>query len=252
MKKNAFLMAAGLSMLASSAMALNPVNGWYAGFIGSVSFMPKLQFSLLNLDQFTNYPAGAGLPGTVIDGEVNYKVMGGGGGQIGYRWCDNYRAETEVIFITNEYNSIKIGDYTIKRANSIDAATGLNQNGHTNIWGALVNVYYDFYRPAQEGNYVPYVGLGLGYASVQNLLVLNYNGQQLQPRLSYTNSTAAGQAIIGVSYFLDDFTSFNLDYRYFSTQNFSKETRYSSFNQRFAVHTISFSMNFAFDKTINV
>lgn len=255
MKKNAILLSAGLTLFTGSAMALNPVNGWYAGFIGDVSYMGSLDFTVLNLDTIRLPNGGTaatttGLPGSTLDSQINYRVMGGGGGQLGYRFCDRYRAELEVFFNTNEYNLIQFGNYgSIDRATSINQDIGLNQNGRTNIITGMLNGYFDFYNPRSEGYFVPYVGLGIGYASVQNRLVLNYNAQEVY-RASLTKSGFAAQVIAGLSYFLDDFTSFNVDYRYYSTNKISETNTFFSFNQRFAIQTVNISMNFAFDKTL--
>jgi len=250
------------SLYAGQAFAVNPACGWYAGLIGEVSYMPDINMTL-NMPLISGslplivYPAGVTpsffpiLPSRAVESTVNYRIMGGGGGQIGYRFTGNYRAEVEVIFNTNEYDYITVPGYgKIERGNSNNAKAGLSLNGRTNLMMGFLNGYYDFLSNDSEVYLVPYVGLGVGYVSVQNRLRFIFDDQPIpNTRYNSTKGTFAGQVIAGLSYYLDDFTSFHVDYRYIATNGVKENNLLFNTNERFQVHTLNVSLNFSFDST---
>ena len=93
----------------------------------------------------------------------------------------------------------------------------------------MVNGYYDFLSPGQD-NYnslAPFVGVGIGYVYVQNFIEFYFNQtplQRIQPVSVF--ETVAAQAIVGLSYFLDDFTTITLDGRYFASAKTSEKRQY--------------------------
>ena len=118
----------------------------------------------------------------------------------------------------------------------------------------MINGYYDFIPFDSESNFVPFVGLGLGYAYTQNSIDMslwydkNSAGatvpgyEVLALNINRSTSSAAGQVILGASYFLDDLTAFSLDARYFTTQKQSEVTQ-----ARVEVITLNLSFTGAFN-----
>lgn len=249
-----------LSLFSGQVFAANPVGGWYAGFIGEVSYTPNATLTILSIPALNVIPPVPVLPPTPlfplfpappVQGKINYQVGGGGGGQLGYRFYHCYRLEVEALFNSNIYKSLTIGNVKIGRINSKKTTPGLTIKGRTNLITGMVNAYYDFLSPEADTSFAPYVGLGIGYASIQDNLSFYFNGVETGPRLKSTKSTTAGQLILGASYFLDDFTSANLDYRYVTTNNISEHNRLYQRDERFHIHTLNFSMNFAFDSAFS-
>ncbi|KTD32039.1 outer membrane protein [Legionella israelensis] len=248
-----------LSLLSGQVFAYKPVEGWYAGFLGEVSYTPDVSFTVLTppvllhpalIPVVPGAPAFPIFPAGQLQSEIGYRIGGGGGGQLGYRLFDCYRLELEILFNTNSYDDLTIGPVKIPRLNSKKTTPGLAVDGRTNVITGMINGYYDFLRPNSDSNLIPYVGLGIGYVSIQDRISFYYNGTEIGPRLKETKSTAAGQIILGASYFLDDFTSANLDYRFITTNNISEQNRFFVRDERFQLHTINFSMNFAFDSCL--
>ncbi|WP_367607320.1 outer membrane protein [Legionella sp. W05-934-2] len=237
MRKYGVFVGATCLAISSAGMAFNPVEGWYGGGIGLVSYVPSMSFSAVN-----PLP-----PPTQINSQLDYRIGGGGGGQIGYR-CAPWRIEGEIIFNINSYSKLTINGVTIKRFNNNNASTTpLSLRGDTYYVGGMVNGYYDLYQVqfSQDSQIVPYIGLGGGYVTVKNELRLYSYSNLIQPTVKESSSEGAVQLIIGGQYFADDFTSVGLDYRYFST--LGKVGNRS--NDRLAVHTANLTLNFAFDST---
>lgn len=199
-------------LVTCSASALNPPTGWYGGLGLGVSQAPDIQFNL------------GSTPGT-----LTHTVLGKTGGQIGYR-KNHFRVEGEVFYNNNAYSHLTIGDRTFPNSNS-NASTSnsfrensnsdpslIAFNGYTNTYALMLNGFFDFYSPGETKGLVPYVGLGVGYAHVENNLnfVSSSSSANIANVYEATNDMA-GQVIAGLSYYLTDSFSFSLDGRYFSS-----------------------------------
>lgn len=121
-----------LILVSTTAAALNPMPGTYAGLVIGASYIPKLNFEFDNV--LTPYS------GMKTKGILAYDAMGNIGGQLGYRFCDNYRLEGEFTYNFVPYAYLKLGDVTI---HSPDTSTGLRLKGDKASGIGLINLYYD-------------------------------------------------------------------------------------------------------------
>lgn len=236
------LSLSSLLLINAQAFALNPVQGWYAGLILGVSYPQET--TVVPTTSFVT-PVGTIAP---QNASLSYGVMGGVGGQIGYR-CEHFRVEGEALYNNNPYDILTIGDYVIK---SPSTSSTLRMQGATNSGFFLINGFYDLYTPNQDNvsQVVPYIGLGAGYSYVQNNITLYYNDTELyRTNLKATFSRPAGQAIVGISYFMDDFTTFGLDFRYLQTTSITNNNRprINGFDTSLKLYSINLLFNGSFD-----
>ena len=152
------------------------------------------------------------------DFELNYSAFGQIGGQIGYRF-DSIRLEGQFFYNTSPYRKLKI--HGLLRDFHIDSNTNLSNyiTGETNTAAGMLNIYYDFLKlPIKLANITPFVGVGGGYANVSNNLKIYKDGSALNnDPISPNGSHFAGQLMAGLLYFIDEFSTIGLDYRYFTT-----------------------------------
>lgn len=217
-----------LACAASSAHAVNPAPGLYFGIMGGGSYFSSISFSIYH--PYTN---------RLTPGELTYKPMGNGGFQLGYR-LEKFRFEGEFNFNSNSFDKLKLDIY---RFPANKHKYGLRLRGNTAITSGMINAFYEMYTPDPDiTGAVPYVGLGVGYGLVTNRVRFYRDNRLLQGSQEKQHSHAAiGQAIIGMSYFFDDFTSVAFDARYFSTTNVS------SIDQRIQGASLNLLLNFSFD-----
>lgn len=241
-------------LLSSVAHAINPIQGWYAGLLLGGSKSPDINFNVISP---LNLLSGQGV--------LSYSVLGNVGGQAGYR-KNQFRAEGEFLYNNNPYKHMNINGVDIPNAGSpattvqqlsIQSQTISNPftfSGCTNTFAWMLNGFYDFYIPNYTEHLVPYVGLGIGYEKVDNFITFFNNnangqstgsGQQSYRQISYN---FAGQAMVGMSYFLTDHTAFSLDFRYLSaTRSDTVESRFNSFQSRPQLYSVNFIFNAAFN-----
>jgi len=209
----------------SATFCAIPQEGWYVGFLVGPSLVSNLHFSVTN-------PL-LGIPTT---GKLTYAPSVNGDVHIGYR-VDKFRFEAQGIYNKSSFKSLDLGNIEIS---ADDNNYGLNMSGNTRFVSGMINVYYEFYREEAEIRLVPYIGLGAGFASVQNIFNLNYRHTSFYAR----NDTAyapMGQGIAGLSFFATDNHSVGIDYRYMSTP------RHQRLNSSVAVQTINFFANLSFN-----
>lgn len=239
----------GVLVLAhTSSHALNPVAGWYGGVFLGPTYASGINFTL-------------GTPITDVpeeQGNLVYSVLGGIGGEVGYRFCTKFRIEGEYFYNNNPFNKLQIGDKTI---DSFSGSGTLHIGGDTNTGAILVNGFYDILSPSNDGysKVFPYVGVGVGYAYVQNSLQFHYNspsdiaqgitGALTEKGFTKAHSTYAGQVILGVGLFMDDFCWLSADLRYLSIGATTTENPYStnSFTNKTGLLSAMISFNGAFD-----
>lgn len=229
----------------SSIHALNPVQGWYGGILLGLNYTPSTNFIFPStFVPPTDLPSNIILP-TDSYGELTYGHMGQLAGQLGYR-CGKYRIEGQLGYNNSPYKTLKVNDFTL-----IGSTTTTNLNytskGATNTASFMVNGYFDLLPTDPDSSFAPLIGIGLGYASTQNQIELTYwtsSGVEVSPNINIkeTTNSPAGQVMIGGSVFLDDFTAFSLDLRYFTTQKKSETT-----DARVQVASINLTFNGAFD-----
>ena len=236
MKRSILLAAASMLALTGTAHALNPISGTYGGFFIGGSYAPDITLKTTNV-----------ITGKPMSSTLGFKGLVNAGGQIGYRFCDRYRVEAELLYNKNPYSFLNIGNYTV---HSPSTSTGLRMQGGTTSGIAFANGYYDFLSDDDTSSVVPYAGLGIGYAYLYNAVEF-YNNEVLVPNSHQKTSSTrpAGQAILGVSYFLDDFMSFGIDFRYYGT--ITTKTTTSRTNQMLSPSLSVGSINFLFNGVLD-
>ena len=241
------------SFVSNSIFAADPVQGFYFGLLAGLSYTPNLQLSL-TLDQQT-----------YNNSQITHQLIGGGGGfSIGYK-IERVRLEGEFLFNYNSYNELKIGSCTLISPNVVGPQgvcpayiedNGIGFKGNTMGFYGLFNVFFDFLSSDPNVNLVPYIGAGVGIGSIQNTAqlqnnVIIFNGYvPFYTSVSGSNTNPAVQGIIGLNYYLDDYTTIGVDFRYLSTFNFSSTTSSSSSfsNSAFGISTLNLTANFALEK----
>lgn len=157
------------------------------------------------------------------------------------------------MFNNSPFSKVQFGNRVIESPSNNQYFTF---KGATNTLAGMINGFYDFVPTDSESALIPYVGIGIGYAGTQNSIQMDFwippgtppdptlgeGVQQPAITLSRNTSSIAGQAIIGASYFIDDFTNFGLDLRYFTTTAKSQ-----ILDSRVQYLTVNLSFNGAFN-----
>ncbi|MGQ3889364.1 outer membrane protein [Legionella sp. CNM-1927-20] len=251
-----FIMRFGIvsaMLLSSTAYAVDPDDGWYAGFIVGGSYLEGIDVNLVNIPSLpfvslipltlTPHPLIPLLPLIPANSTstVTYRVGINGGIHVGYRWCENYRFEGQLNINGNKIQKVQIpGIGPVRRHQNI---YGLSLGGSTGMLAGLFNAYYDFYTPGSETSFIPYVGIGIGYAYFRTNFSLQQYGNYISgSRVKDSTTAPVGQGIIGISYFIDETISVGADFRYLTSNNIS------NFNGRVAIASLNFVMNFSFDQ----
>ena len=212
----------GTFLLSSTTYAINPEDGWYGGLIIGASKTPSIY------SQFYNP-----ITKSYKQGTFTYKVLGDLGLDIGYR-CAQFRVEGELLLNYNPYKQIEGQDIILKPKKN----KNFSIKGQTYMGAIMANAFYDFFVPGGTTNWVPYVGLGIGYATVKRSNTLYFNSVEV-PYSTFSESAnaPAAQGVVGASYYLDDFFAISLDYRYFTTKKmitFNKKTEVNFVNITFS------------------
>lgn len=281
----------------SCSFAAVPVDGWYGGLNLGGNMMNK--FSIVADDPFNPLF-------NSVSATVKHSIGGNGGGQIGYRLCNfRFEGQlflaytpyneldiaglkikkgsstikvSDTVYYTNPGSTTTVTSGTTTTTTSTGGASGSstinttipnpkpNMSGQTIMGAAFFNVYYDFWDEDNDPSFIPYVGLGIGYATVRNSLKYSFPfdgttygsyygttpfipGSMINGRFvaaeSYkyriNTSSPLGQGILGLSYYMSDYTSFGLDYRYILTAVSSK------LGSRVNLNTLNLNVNFSFD-----
>lgn len=228
-----------------TALAFNPVDGNYAGVFLGPSYTPNTSFTLPNPVTFTGPQTTVGFQ----SGSLSHSVLGNVGIQLGYRFCSNYRLELEGMYNNNHFSQLTINDLTVTSPSynlttpttvyfsNMETTNDAHIQGDTNTGAFMVNGFYDFLIPNQDGysTVVPFVGLGIGYGYVQNALqfyraqvyTTDTNDSREILEVLQTRGTIAGQVIGGINYFMDDFTWLFLDVRYWATKSNDPSSTYT-------------------------
>jgi opacity protein-like surface antigen len=237
MKQSVFL-GASLLLASYSACSAVPAEGWYAGLMGTASYVPTVNINNIT-HPTTRFP--------FTNAKVTHGIGGGGGGQIGYRIC-YFRVEGELMVDFNPYSKATINGFSFKR-HFVPFPTpqfGIKMSGNTSFGAGLINGFYDIYDEDDNPSFVPYVGLGIGYARIQNQInfrtITQATGQVSLGGTKVSSSAPIGQAILGLNYFYSDETSFGIDYRYMTTKTIN------SLGSRFQAHTVNLLFNYTFSE----
>ena len=219
-------------LFSQASFAVNPEQGLYAGILLGPSWAPAITLN------------------TSPSFELTYQVMGQLGGQVGYRW-DKVRTELEFFYNSNPYSDIVYNNVTYTANKSTDTFF----TGQTNLMFAMFNLYYDLLPPANvDSNFAPFIGIGAGYGNSQNTLSLTYNSVQVTPSdLGRSHTSYGGQVIGGLLAFLDDFSYFIIDLRYFTTPNYTQNITFlNGSTQEISYKNQTISVNLSFNGAINL
>ena len=225
--------------------AFNPVQGWYGGVLIGINYTPSSNFSRVKTVELTNVTT----PFTFMSSSnMEYGTMGALGGQFGYR-SGKYRLEGQFLYNNSPYRSMGVtttrpnGDQNTFSIYAPSTSTEFRLEGSTDSGLGMVNGFYDFLPDDPRSNVAPYIGLGVGYTYFSNNLRVYYNEVNLDAaRVKEAITSPAGQAILGMSYFVDDFASFAVDVRYFTSTAKSK-----FLDSRLQVYTVNLAFNGAFN-----
>ncbi len=246
-----------------SAFAATPSDGWYWGLLGGITFTPSISGrTAIAASPLGVLPITGATPlsFTFIPtmGTIRYGVGGDGGGHLGYRIC-NFRVEGELLFNYSPISSVNSDGIRIER--HVTLGNELQVRGQTVLGAFLFNGYYDFYDDEYDTTWVPYLGLGIGYAGSrtsldfavpQNFALIG----TLRPIRNFTFNTRnsrsgpVAQGIIGISYYYSDDLSFGLDYRFTSiiTTNRSGNSGGSrSSSGRVQLNALNLNFRYSFD-----
>jgi hypothetical protein len=242
-------------LVSTSLFALdNPVEGFYTGILAGISHGPasnQVAFSEPFQGSTMNFV-----------GKVTYSSVGGGGGAVlGYK-LSHFRLEGELFYNRISTGPLKVGSCTLEHPSILSPTgdcprgtyddfrvKGEAYSGSSAAVYGMVNFYYDFFTPNSSTNTVPYVGLGVGRAQVRNFSNFIYTNLRGASHGSNITTTATAlQGILGVSYFMDDFTWIGMDLRYSTTKNLPQIQDAVVASKQYALTSLNFNVNFAFDK----
>ena len=231
--------------ITTPAQAAGMVQGLYAGLMGSVSSTSSTQ---------TNVFGPRPVP-FVVPGEVSYSIGGGGAFQLGYRY-DHYRLEGELLGNYNGVKKLDLPGLVIKKR-SDNLQQNIAVGGESILFAGFINAIFDASSAQSAGEYSPYIGLGIGFTSVSSNVSywVDSTGDgkadvRAGTALDQSSSGLAGQAILGISYALDAYTTIGVDARYIagasSNKNNGDTTTTNNNNSRYGVGMINFMFNVSF------
>jgi opacity protein-like surface antigen len=263
------------SILSTCAYAVEPVQGFYLGVLGQVSHSPNIQFgsSFIPFDDDL----------TISNAKIIFQPVGGGTGiSLGYK-LNQFRLEGEFFVNYNSYKQlqfnntfttvddlgqpISISGTCTLQSPSVTSPTGacfpgatdnyLAFKGYNLVLDGFFNVFFDFWFNDPTITVVPYIGGGIGWGLTKNTVTFQNNtfytnGNTLYSfTASETHSNIAAQGILGVYYYMDDFTTLGLDFRYISTFH-SNNANATTVNSIFGfpsagIATINITVNFVLE-----
>lgn len=212
MKKISFLTVA---LVASGiAQSAPPVDGWYTSAFGGYTFIPQ------NISIVTPFNG-------VFYNNTSYHNGYNVGVRAGYQ-SNPIRYEVEYTYLTATTSSFN--------ANFVPQ-TGIYGSTSGNIF--MANLYYDF--PDMLPAISPFLGVGIGYAALENRLVSS--GPAVGGAFFGASGNAfAYQATAGLTYNVTENYAANLAYRYMATDNVSQ------FGEIFQAHLASIGVIYRFDQ----
>jgi OOP family OmpA-OmpF porin len=202
-----------------SANAQEPATGFYVGAASGLNIMQQERITAVRGLNTNNLNVQADIGGV--------GVLSGG-----YGWGNGIRTEFQLNY---RYNGLKSVSGPL--GNTI-AFGNPNNSGSEQKFGLMPTVYYDF--NGMSPDYVPYVGLGIGYQFVKEKLdVGGFSANK-------TKGAFAGQAIIGVAFPIQSVPGLAIttDYRFFAVagdRSYNNVTLGNDFN-----HSILIGVRYQF------
>jgi opacity protein-like surface antigen len=219
LKTSSAVLLGAMAMLSNAAGADETGDGatgaipsaFYAEIRGSANFLEDSANGM-------NAPNGLGLS---TDFDTGFGVSGA----IGRDLSDfltgsltNFRAEAEIAY--NE--------------NGIEGAAG---NPEINATAYMANLYYDFQTSDTYRNFVPYVGVGVGAATVE------LDGIALGDD---EDTVFAYQVRAGINYRIRPGLLLSLGYRFFDTQDPEFRSALGNFESEYRSHAVEAGLRFRF------
>ena len=203
---SAALLATGM------ASAAAPVDGWYTSLFGGYTFIPdNVHYYNYNLGYYLNR-------GSYNDG---YNA----GGRVGFQ-SNPMRYELEYTYLHANLDHFDINSVRQQYV-----------AGYSSDNVLMANIYYD--TPEMLPAVVPFLGLGIGYANVENKffsqLPFGYTF------FDFNDNAFAYQGTVGLTYNFAENYAINISYRYLAT------TELEEFGDSFQAHIGSAGVIYRFD-----
>ncbi|RUR06182.1 hypothetical protein [Legionella sp. km772] len=238
--------------LSTSLFALKPIDGFYGGLLGEISHGPSG-------DEIYFHEGGM-----LFHGNVEYSpVSGGAGFMLGYKY-KHLRGEGEFLFNRISTGPLTVGTCTIESPDVVTPtglcppgiydgfkAKALGYSGNSTAIYGLFNVIWDFYSEEEHSDVAPYLGIGAGMASIKNGSSFINTNTDYSHGQTHNSSGIAYQGIVGISYFMDDFTWCSMDYRFLTTNRKPDTTTDVGSllpSKTYLLNTFNLTINAAFDK----
>jgi OOP family OmpA-OmpF porin len=188
------------------------LQGFYVGGAGGVDF-----------------PVDAKAPTSGGENKVKYDAGPTGSLSLGYKF-GAFRAELE-------------GNYRTNDVNKTSGAALSSPHGHTRMWGAMLNGFYDINTGTA---FTPYLGAGVGVGFVHaSLNGVRPIGSTLGG-YSGSDTVFAYQGIAGASYALSPHLSLTADYRYVATDDARIKSGGAKWNVENANHVVTAGLRWTF------
>ena len=205
---------AALLVLASLPADAQSERRLYVGAFGGLNFLMEADVEV----------------GGATVGSAEFDSGYAAGGIVGYRFLDDFRAELELSY----------------RSNDIDTLFTAPARGDATNLAAMVNGYYDFPDIASRWSTTirPYLGGGIGAAQV----AWNDVAIGATPVTDDDEVIFAFQAGAGVGFGITDSITLSIDYRFFATPNveLSQDGGTGEFEVENRNHTATAGIRFAF------
>ena len=170
-------------------------------------------------------PNDSDVDGTGIDTAIDLNSGLGLAAAFGNYFTPNWRAEGEINY----------------RNSDVDSIGGTSGSGDLSAFGLMVNGYYDF---ATDSAWTPYIGLGVGAASVSFDGVSPVGGSQIDD----SDLAFAYQAIAGISRDVTEQTAMFAEYRFFGVPDLGLKTDSGvSVDSDYGEHRIMVGLKWSFD-----
>jgi len=158
--------------------------------------------------------------------ELSYDTGYSVSAALGNAYGNGVRAELEIPYRTNEFDDVVIL-----------GVVSVPVDGDISTWGLMANAYYDF---ATNAGLTPFVGAGIGFVNVR-----------FDSETSDDDAVFAYQFMAGCGFPLSKDVTFDLQYRFFATQDPEFEARDPDFGKvklesEYMTHNLMLGLRFNF------
>lgn len=241
------VVGAAALLLATSAVAGGPEvapapvvdnSGFYIGVNGGLNLLARNNNNWDNGFLVVNGVALVPVAVNNVNNFWNYNTAGWNiGAALGYRY-NNWRVELEGSYMQHSANNTWFG------FNLNNAFFGNFHTRNLDIVTVLLNGYYDF---DMGNNFVPYVGLGLGWGQTQTRWNFGFANVVNPFAASWTRNGFAFQGVLGLDYKVTDNVRIGVSYHAVGLANGNNNGRLvalNGFNFAFGNHNIGFENKF--------